>query len=506
MNRKILGVFAKLLIGTTILLYSNFSFLSAARKSSINLIEKAFVNGEISYENSLIYKLQFVFNYISLPKEFQSNVIEESGTSILKEVLINWNTFSPNNKEIVKKYIRLNSANGEITLLSEPVLDLTYLYGHFSIEYTTIGIHGVSPVDNDGTGVPDYVEIIAKRFEDNTWKHEIVTLGYPSLPIPYKVKIFNVRIENPGINGYELPHNVYSKTSTSHIAMYNNLDLAIKPAKDGGIATDAHEFFHAIQDYNYINYGQLDHLGNPVDPDWKIGRWWSEASATWMSDEVTQYDGINWYQYAYLNPTYYNWFDYPENSLNYDSMTAHPYGSSIFCKYLTERQIGSWTAGSIKDIWTACATESTALKAIDKVLVSKGTSLESEFPKFTICNTITLESSTTMFVDPQYRYSDDVSTEYPAIKIADIYSGDLEKNGGGGSSDKFSDGSEIKLANLSSHYIKFIQPSLVNKPTNVVLGFKAGSPGSWGIKVVAIQQNNQKVVYDFSTQSVFSIG
>jgi len=56
--------------------------------------------------------------------------------------------------------------------------------------------------------------------------------------------------------------------------------------------------------------------------------------------------------------------------------------------------------------------------------------------------------------------------------------------------------SPSELPGLSAHYIKFIPPALLDKPSNINIKFKADNPTSWGHKVILVRQNNKKEVYE----------
>ncbi len=53
--------------------------------------------------------------------------------------------------------------------------------GHFLIHYTARGEDAVDGADADGSGVPDYVELVAATLE-NVWQVEIVEMGWAPPP------------------------------------------------------------------------------------------------------------------------------------------------------------------------------------------------------------------------------------------------------------------------------------------------------------------------------------
>jgi hypothetical protein len=428
----------------------------------------------------------------------------DCGTNIIEEIIINWDNLSQEIKNVTNLQVS-KTTNGDLIIYSmEPILDQSTSTLHFIIEYTTIGVHGVPQMDSfPQNGIPDYIDTLAHRLENYAWYYEINVLGYTPPPTPYKVRVMDsYNAYGFVFNGAFIPETVSGGLVTkSHIVIDNDLVLS-------SVETDAHEFFHAIQSHNYNAYLVT------ADSEGIKGRWWKEATATWMGDEVSQYDSINYYK-GYLDDNREGLFKFPEISLN-AYVGVHQYSASIFCKYLTERSSGSWTPDIIKSIWDQCAVTKTALDAIDNVLKSKGTSLESEFPKFTVCNTILPYSKSDMFVDPQYRYSDDAAIQYPPIKIIKTYN-DAGQNQHYISTYPARAGGEVpwedspgELPGLSSHYIKFLPPALLDKPSKLVLKFKAGNPGSWGHKVILVRQDNKKEVYDLTkiggTEGTFRFG
>jgi hypothetical protein len=482
----------------------------AEYSNSIDLIEHALKNGEIEYEQSIIYKFYVLKDSSNLPAKFYSNSPIKCGTPVFEDIVVNWSILSPKSKSIIDKYFKVEMKNGAIGFSSLSSPSIKFDTPNFTIYYDTIGVNAVFLTDKITieilTGsliyvpnsVPDYVEYFGYFFERSLKK--ILEMGYKN---PASVGKINVYIENLGYYGFVPPgatHEIHVDNSYLWVINGTNPDGfdidgdgivsdTEKRATGGMKVTSAHELFHLVQNFGYNTY-----LG---DITWTKGRWWKEATSTWMEDEV--YDEVN----DYLNYLP-KWFDYSEYSLNFDSTTTTAYGSTIFCKYLTERSSGSWTPDIIKSIWEQCAVTKTALDAIDNVLKSKVTSLESEFPKFTVCNAILPYSKSDMFVDPQYRYSDDAAIQYPPIKIIKTYN-DAGQNQHYISTYPARAGGEVhwedspgELPGLSSHYIKFLPPALLDKPSKLVLKFKAGNPGSWGHKVILVRQDNKKEVYDLT--------
>jgi hypothetical protein len=428
------------------------------------------------------------------------------GSYFFGEIIANWDNLTPEDRNALRHIKIYKDSTGNLTIdASEPTLESSYSYGHFVVEYTTIGVHAVLLIDNNVNNVPDYVETLAKRFEDNTWKYEIEILGYPAPPTPYKIRIMDIPTAYPEMKDYLgifIPEVITGiKVTKSHIVVDNNVDLEIKSWKLNGIDIDAHEFFHAITAHNYIYY-RAPAVG---DTDGTKGGWWEEASAIWMGDQVPAYDiTINYYVSLFFS-LQKNILNSPEIPLN-SWIGVYPESVSIFCKYLTERKAGSWTPDIIKQIWEKCATTKTALDAIDSVLSAKlgirTGGLAKEFEKFTVCNFI--EQSTT-FIDNSYNYADDAVGDYPNMKMTKEYNATGENqhyilvapDRPGGALPLVT----LSLSHLAANYIKFLPPAKLNKPTKITIEFKAGRPEMWGKNVVLVHQDNTKEVRTLTQRS-----
>lgn len=176
--------------------------------------------------------------------------------------------------------------------------------GKFEIIYQTSGPDSVSVTDDDGNGVPDYIDHVAEA-ADSSYRHEILNIGFKD-PVPAG-QTYKVYVEN------DLSGGAYGFTNTSatspggtFIVIESDFDgfpENTHPEGDqvGAIyVTMAHEFKHAIQ------YAQ----NNWASPSGAFN--WSEMDATLMEEVV--YDDVN---------DYYN---YIKNGIN----SENPNSSSIF--------------------------------------------------------------------------------------------------------------------------------------------------------------------------------
>jgi hypothetical protein len=73
---------------------------------SIALIDQAFASGDIDYTTSLLYKVYAMFDPMSLPPEFESDLPAKCGTPLVLEVQRNWHRFTPEERAEIGVYIR----------------------------------------------------------------------------------------------------------------------------------------------------------------------------------------------------------------------------------------------------------------------------------------------------------------------------------------------------------------------------------------------------------------
>jgi len=265
------------------------------------------------------------------------------------------------------------------------------LSGYFKIHYAKTGDSAVYQpnVDNNGNGVPDYVDTCAAVL-DHIWAKEIDSLGYN---VPPSDGWYPVTWDNGGDGKYDiyllnLGSNYLGATHpettsapnpalwsyTSWIELDNNYTNypAYHPQYDWLRVTAAHEFFHAIQ-FGY-DVSEMEVVSEDV-----VKPYWMEMSATWMENEV--YDSID--DYIYYLPSFFN---SPWISLrNFTGL--HPYASVIWPMYLGEK----FGINIIKEIWIECGQElgDNVLPATDATLGTHSSSLNNAFQEFSVWNYFT---------------------------------------------------------------------------------------------------------------------
>ena len=194
--------------------------------------------------------------------------------------------------------------------------------GHFRVHYDTEGSDAVDPDDDDGNGIPDYIDLAATVL-DSTWALEVEQLGYNPPPSDnglgggdeYDVYVIDL---NGVVYGYTYRGEQSGYTSHSYIEIDNDFtDPGYKQTRglDALRVTIAHEFHHAIQ-FGY--YAKAD------------GCWWQESTATWM--EEVAYPHID--DYLQYLP---HFLDEPYLALNSGACGSnHTYGSAIFSHFLDQ--------------------------------------------------------------------------------------------------------------------------------------------------------------------------
>jgi hypothetical protein len=295
--------------------------------------------------------------------------------------------------------------------------------GRFKVHYTTSGPHAVyrSSADNDGDGVPNYVESVAMIL-DSVYVHIMDTLQYPPPPqdgfYPSggddRYDVYLIDIDTTGVipsgvaYGLTFPDSLWvddatrAVVGTSVIWLENDFqesafgDYNRRPL-DAVRVTCAHEFFHAVQ------FG-MD-VSEFEGSEGIERRYWMEMSSTWMEEEV--YDDINDY-YTYLPYFYLN----PRKSLQQFG-NYHEYGSVVFPIFLSEK----FGRDIIKDIWELCGSMGAGphfLIAADSALrvVSGGVyDWPKAFQEFVLWNYFTGERA--CVTPPGIGYSE--GKEYPLI-------------------------------------------------------------------------------------------
>ena len=368
-----------------LLLVCLYPVQAAARQlNSIDLIERAYRNGEIRRSEALNYKVNAILRPESVPAVYRSKGIIKSATTVLMEARLNRHLLSSENSRIL--------AMGRAATLTELYKGVTLQshsspQGRFRIHSTTDNTNGdaVPSSDLDANGVPDYVERFAEIL-DNVWTTEIGVMGYdapPSDGTEVGDCLLDVYLADLNAYGYtQIDEN--DPVSMVYMIFENDFTIDFPPNTDrDGYAAGAmkvvaaHEFFHTIQ--------------FQITEDICTNGWWMEASSTWMEDYI--YPDVN----DYINYIDY-WFQRPDLPLNtYDcagnTHILFPYGTTIWVKHMTEK----YGSEFVYDVWTkikAGPPAVTALSAVTEALTDRGTTLEQELKELRVANvTMTYEDA-----------------------------------------------------------------------------------------------------------------
>jgi hypothetical protein len=284
-----------------------------------------------------------------------------------------------------------------------PDSEYTSSSDHFKFHFAKTGTNAVfqPTVDNNGNGVPDYVDECASVLE-YVWAKEIDTLGYNPPPSDGSYPVnwpnggdgrYDIYLLNLGSSylGATFPETTQTPAPawvwTSFIELDNDYlgyDPNLQHSQYEWLSvTAAHEFFHAIQFSYDASEFELG-AGDMAKP------YWMEMSAVWMEDQV--YDNID--DYIYYLPAFFN---YPWVSLRFftnnsqDPRYLHPYGSCVWPIFLSERFDD---INIVKNIWSVCAQVQgdNVLSATDTIL--KGiynSSLNDAFREFSVWNYFTAD-------------------------------------------------------------------------------------------------------------------
>jgi len=185
--------------------------------------------------------------------------------------------------------------------------------------------------DNDGSGTPDWVEVISEALEEAYAGFAAMGFAAPYGSEKYYLDAYvadtGVIIEGDLVDsGVDENYYAYTMIDVDYKVAYFIFNDAFPPSANDALeilkVTAAHELFHAVQ-RAYYPWDDEVAISNER---WLREGWWTEASATWMEDVI--YPEINDYV-EYVN----NFMANPEESLT--SMNGlREYGASAFVGYL----------------------------------------------------------------------------------------------------------------------------------------------------------------------------
>jgi len=332
-----------------------------------NTLRAQYVEGELSYQQYLVYSALNIFDPKQVPQNYQldsTTLPIKSGTFIINEIKRNWDLLDSNSQKLLAKYF------------SRPELQHSLLSAsrRFRIHYDTDGPHKVLEGDYNKNGIPDFVESAAELF-DHSHQMIVEDLGYqpPAPDSSGTGKEFNIYLvalsRTYGITWLE--ELVPGKTNAYSCYIEVDNDFAgfdTKPLPSLKV-TSAHEYFHAVQ----VCYCYRDE-----------DVFFMEMCSTWMEDFV--YPEVNDY-FQYLD-NYFRNINYP---FYYTNCSWFEYASCLWNHMITNK----YDPEVIKKIWEAIPQQ-TAFTSIHQVLLEFGTTFNDELTAFGLWNYFTKHRADTM--------------------------------------------------------------------------------------------------------------
>ncbi|MFQ5676754.1 MAG: MXAN_6640 family putative metalloprotease, partial [bacterium] len=339
-------------------------------------------------------------------------------------------------------------------LFARPQLPFSYVNstGRFRIHYTTTGIDSVSSRDDDASGIPDYVEDVARALE-RAFKIEVDDLRYRQPPddmgvdgTEYDVYILAL---GRGLYGETFAETEVAETGRNDFSSYIRMDNDyaqnggyFTTGTDGARVTVAHEYLHAIQ-FGHRLFDNNDEI------------FYYELSSIWMEDIV--YDDINDY-YQYL-VGYYERRNVPFNRFTFSNL-----GEALWNHYLAKKFADF---DLLRRTWEIMETDVLAMEAIDLTLREKGTTFADELAEYAVWNYFTAGRA-----DPVTYFEE--SAAYPEIELSADLALDTEVS--------------VSDSNRAStfKYYRFVTTS----SGGVVISGSAENPDKWRFAVIITQPGN----------------
>ncbi len=279
---------------------------------------------------------------------------------------------------------------------------------HVCVRWVESTADAVPLADGDSNGYPDQVDLTLAKLT-HIWDR-IVTQGGYRAPLPDngrggddRLDIYLADIGDEGLFGYCAPEQSGPGRSATG---YCVLDNDFSPSQFGSSQTPtanlevtaAHEFFHAVQ-FAY----------DVAEDDWFM-----EGTAMWMEDQL--YDDVN-DNVRYLSGSQ---LTAPTRPVDQPAPgQGGPYVSWIFWRYVTEMFPDEGSTGLpliMKDTWrraqayTAAAPRTYSMRALNRAIAARGTSLAAVFARFGEANR-----------HPDDAYSEGAEQGYPVVPLVADY-------------------------------------------------------------------------------------
>ncbi|MHB2154512.1 MXAN_6640 family putative metalloprotease [Calditrichota bacterium GD2] len=355
----------KLKIVLCLILLLMFPLVMFAGDIQFKKLEAAYQRGEVTLDELMLNKFYYIFEPQKLSKKYFSEKLTplKCGTMTIKNYFALKNRLKAETIRIIESYLQKTEAR-ESTYISP--------MKYFKISYTTTGSNAVPSDDNDGDGIPDFVEWIAD-YLDTSWDVLINQCGFAAPVDNNGDGYYNISFENMNSYGYTTPQGVDGNEGT-RIVLHNNF-LSFPPNQDpegnqkgSAKVTCAHEFKHASQ---YI-HSQWSESG------------WIELDAAWVEELV----------FDYVNDTMLNFTGY-EDPFSHPHWAIDHGGTGSYEDYFWQDFLHQkfdnnsyHSAPIILAFWQRRESNpnESVLTTYDNVLQQMGSSLEDAFVEYVVWN------------------------------------------------------------------------------------------------------------------------
>lgn len=286
------------------------------------------------------------------------------------------------------RILQSKSAEQALAACQQPTMQRTVIskLGKFAVHYDVTGVHAVSPIDNDGNSIPDYVDSAAYYF-DYSYLAETEQLGFQPAPTdniggnpaPYDIYLWDIaRVPIPppantvGVYGVTIPCGAALSGGgpASRYKTYIILDNNFSPNDslnkrqvfntfgiDALKVTAAHEYHHAIQ---IGNYGYAINNTAPY-----------ETSGVWVETRLFP----NVHDYIYYLRGFFN--NEPDKRYGIGEQSAG-YGNVLFYMYLSK----TYGDAVIKKMWENIGDGVNVFRALDNALIEHNSDLNKSWCDF----------------------------------------------------------------------------------------------------------------------------
>jgi len=321
-------------------------------------IEDAYVLGEISYEQMILFKAYMLYMPEMIPDEFRTEFPEPCGTPIALEV-------DAAIDELPTAY-----ADRVRDMRARPSCDSFMDTEHFRIHYDTTGTHMV-----DGWPDTSFLDSVAVALEF-AWDMEVDTLGFRQPPSDGG---------DPDGGGGSAHYDVYLQNLAGGLLGYCQATFYAY----GGPASDATGYIVMDKDYLGFGWGQTTIMRQTAihefchacqfahDVNEEV--WYMECTSVWAQEQIE--DAVNMYR-GYLS----YFLGHPYLSIDEQDGTGMKwYGSCAWNIFLSER----YGADIVPAMWYALEGSTDELTVMDVELGDYGSSLATEYAEFATWNWFT---------------------------------------------------------------------------------------------------------------------